>query len=506
MANLIGQEQLSNNKVISQVFQATHDGAGNSLPYMSRSFISFTFGGKVIEDFGLIVIVDGDRMERDAYSSFSDLTSSYDTLNGQLYWGSKIEPNKLELKLATDEITERQLDDFREWFAPEKERELILSEHPNRAIKARVAEAPVFSLLPFEKNTIIKISNFDYETSTTVYRGEVSLSFIMDEPFWYGKLNYMPAYVDKLTLEKVELNSNNKNKIETINDKDMLKIMLEDGIPHQSILQKEMFLGGNLLVTKEARTDFSRTDNTNENSAYLGIITSESSGLSVSSSTPRYLFYSGTAKSYPIIKFTMPIAFTNIYQYISSPANKIQNPNLQDSEYSYISIGDKKFYFTTPSLLTAYNQAISLFTRVTNNTDKIELLEHIKLEVNEYYARAWAVKCVNEASSLTASNLITNMRKFFPSNNDSPSVTFIINSKTGEALGRFSINTDASVTSTSYTTIEQNVGDMVRSNYLTIEGRNYLNSNGEITTADCKKIQSNESLTDVLVFFQNMYL
>jgi len=47
-------------------------------------------------------------------------------------------------------MTERQLDDFREWFAPGKERELILSEHPNRAILARVAAAPVYSFLPFE--------------------------------------------------------------------------------------------------------------------------------------------------------------------------------------------------------------------------------------------------------------------------------------------------------------------------------------------------------------------
>ena len=72
--NIIGVETWNNNKTISQVYQATHDGVGNSLPYMSRSFISFTFGGKDIEDFGLIVVIDGDRMERDAYASFSDLT------------------------------------------------------------------------------------------------------------------------------------------------------------------------------------------------------------------------------------------------------------------------------------------------------------------------------------------------------------------------------------------------------------------------------------------------
>ena len=37
----------------TQVYTATHDRAGNYLPYMNRSFISFSYGGKNIEDFDL---------------------------------------------------------------------------------------------------------------------------------------------------------------------------------------------------------------------------------------------------------------------------------------------------------------------------------------------------------------------------------------------------------------------------------------------------------------------
>ena len=71
----------------SQVYQATHEGQ-NRLPYMNRSFISFSYGGKWIEDFNLIATVNGDRMERDGYSSFNDLTTTYDNLDGQQYWGT----------------------------------------------------------------------------------------------------------------------------------------------------------------------------------------------------------------------------------------------------------------------------------------------------------------------------------------------------------------------------------------------------------------------------------
>ena len=89
-------------------------------------------------------------------------------------------------------------------------------------------------------------------------------------------------------------------------------------------------------------------------------------------------------------------------------------------------------------------------------------------------------------------------------------MTFTFNSKTGEATGSFSIKILQTVTDTidnvDYQTKVENVGDMVCSNYLIIEGRNYLNPEGEIIPENCHMITSNESLTDVLVFYQNMYL
>ena len=562
MANLIGNETWSNGKNTSQVYQATHNGAGNRLPYMAKSFISFTFGGKAIEDFGLIVVNSSDRMERQAYASFSDLTTNYDTLDGQLYWGSRFEPNQLELSLATDEITEQQIDDFREWFAPGKERELILSEHPNRAILARVASAPALSFIPFEKKTSIKINNLNYDTSTTVYRGEVSLSFVMDEPHWYGILNYMPTYLNKQTLEELTVDSNNSNKVNSLQDKDMIKIMLEDGIPHQSILLGDntstFFLGGNILVTGKAVVGQAVV-----NEARIGIITETSSGLTVNSTTPQYLFYSGTASNKPIIKFTLTPTFNfsqevfddemYVSRYISSPRNSYTST----SNNSFISIDQNKFEFTTPSLMTGINKACYIFKTVPWGTALVDLKKMIINEVNEYYSRAWALACINTLqekyhidtlvkttlSNSTGKNeyklfllnnlmtMILSVNPYIDSNcaihttgsesalsqiqsglqnntiTTNP-VVFVFNSKTGEAIGKFTIkrSTDGTIEHFETITIEENVGDMVRSNYLSIEGRNYLNSSGKLLINNCHKIISNENLTDVLVFFKNMYL
>ena len=133
-----------------QVYQVTHGGEGYPLPYMRRSFISFSFGGKNIEDYNLIATIVNDRLDRQGYASFNDITSQYDLLNGQQYWGTTMDVNNLDLVLATDGISQNLLDEFLHVFSPGNTQELILAEHPNRAILARVAEAPTLSLLPFD--------------------------------------------------------------------------------------------------------------------------------------------------------------------------------------------------------------------------------------------------------------------------------------------------------------------------------------------------------------------
>jgi len=66
---------------------------------MNRSFISFSYGGRQIEDFNLLAVVDGDRITRPGYSPFSDITSEYSVLDGQQYWGTHFDAKELTLLL-----------------------------------------------------------------------------------------------------------------------------------------------------------------------------------------------------------------------------------------------------------------------------------------------------------------------------------------------------------------------------------------------------------------------
>ena len=115
MATLFGNEVESTTARTSQVYTATHKGE-DYLPFMHRSFISSTYGGKRIEEFNLIATIDGDRMNKNGYADFNSIVTTYDTIQGQYYWGTHYKNNSITFNLATDEMSQRQLDDFVWWF------------------------------------------------------------------------------------------------------------------------------------------------------------------------------------------------------------------------------------------------------------------------------------------------------------------------------------------------------------------------------------------------------
>ena len=221
--NLIGSYPSMSTPPHNQVYNLTHDGDAKR-SFVSRAYLSFSYGGKDIEDFGLIATFGDDGKTGNLYGNFEDITSSYNMLDGQFYWGTHFTNNTLNFTLATDGMTQNQLDEFKYWFRPgQTNKELILSEHSNRATLARVAQSPTYTLIPFEYQE--KMGN--YSVKTALYKGTIQLNFIMDNPFWYLKKNFI-SIEDGIT-------------------DDNLKVMHEDGIPFQSKVLPNCFYGGNTL-------------------------------------------------------------------------------------------------------------------------------------------------------------------------------------------------------------------------------------------------------------------
>ena len=587
---LKGAEQFSNLPERTQVYDATHDGTTRRLSYRDRSFISFSYGGKLIEDFGLIATTPGDRLQRNAYADFEDITNTYDFVDGQFYWGSHHTSNQLVLNLATDGITENQLDSFKNWFRPGVERELILSEHPNRAILARVGAVPSLSLLPFEKEITVMLDFEEFETSTTLYKGEIQLTFVMDEPFWYAKSNLLGKFVTEDNQTKwTDLWTNaNLEDVLCYEDKDALKIIAEDYIPASFMINRQgMFFGGNIVVAPKNEfnstvggygplgvlnppTDKSPITNEEndalgargyakanyangvmvENGGIVGIVLKEGKGVSLAygvddkgnmlNGAENYLYYAGTAPSYPKITFTITpkIARDQSDCYTRVPYNSYV-ANVSEGTLSSIYQPYNSFYFnsrgeqhalrfSTPGPFTGYNQAIDVFKTISETATWKEVRDEINERVKHYYARAWANKCIDymlqfrsltdtigrKVNVQTESNLATlnvdrwkieeymgyflkkkgvsstDFKDTYNKNNFLSS-TITIDCKTGSAIGQMTFRvTDDTVPNPntglmwkdygSVITVEEDVGEMIRTNDVCFIQRNHPNLWGNI--------------------------
>ena len=536
MATLIGRE-IASGKRYSQVYQATHEGE-DRLPFMNRSFISFTYGGKFIEDFNLIATITGNKLNREGYASFEDTVSTYDNLDGQFYWATHYKTNQMDFTLSTDGIDQKQLDDFLHWFRAGVSRELILSEHPNRGIMARVQNPPKLDLLPFEQTINIIISEQSYPTKTTLYKGDIQLSLVMDQPHWYSLVNILGMkdgdhYVD------LYQGINDPSPISIFASQDALKILYEDGIPLGSMIKDNMLLGNNAYAQADtakeskiwdpersggehplgsARINGTVTGSENPASEYtpgnyVGIIAGaivdiDDKGISSlpayngNAITAGYFYYSGTAPAPIQLSFTLTPKLLD--DYISIPGNKYKNEN--GNAYNTItieSVNAQTLRFTTPNVYTSYNKVINIFKTMINNTNGWEDVRNaVRDQVRHPRVREWGMKCldyeiaqINDATALLTdsthlASIVSNMTQFLKkANGDLYPVEFILNSETGEAIGHFTYRTVTTLAVDNFSTYGlpsqegqqvEDVGDMLLSNYIILQDRNYPTAEGYI--------------------------
>ncbi len=614
----------------SQVYQATHGGDGKRLPLMNRSFISFTFGGKPIEDFNLIATIDGDSLNRAGYAAFEDTVSTYSNLDGQQYWATHFQNNSLEFTLSTDGIDQQMLDSFLYWFRAGDTKELILAEHPNRAILARVSEPPQLNLLPFEQQVTHMIASVPYKTSTTLYKGNITLMLTMDEPHWYAIMNVLgrrdnarDRYVDEWW------DPVNEEWVNVTDSKDALKVLYEDGIPLGSMINNNMLLGNGSYANVEDNTDSliwsvpeadivwdegepsgrgARINGTITNlqnvvnsrfsigtETYAGPLTMED-GTILSFDRPMtdspangeilmdetsemvnteedenmtieatlafvsdwrdyapgtynaiiagpiinddgtgidglarlqngYFFYSGTAPAPTVISFTLQPSI-NRYVYITIPANSyVKNETDPYNVLTIESVNKQELRFTTPNLFTSFNKVNEIATNyidVNSNKAWIDLREKFREDVRHPRIREWANKVIddfelqntpiNDGSDVIGAFRTAMQRVLKTDNGTMYTVSFVFNSETGKALGTFKYRLVSSPQN--FTTVEEDVGDMLRSNYIIIRDRNYATNDGQIVAWNSAhpeyshKIYHNVNgiMTNLQVLYKNMYL
>ena len=436
----------------TQVYMATHDGEGNRLPYRYRSFISFKFDDKWIEDFNFVAFVDGDRMQRNLTADFEDLTSSYDVLDGQFYHSTHFRTNTIHFVLMSDEVDGRLMENFKNWLSPGKTAELVLSEYPNRAIMARIAQPPEMSMLPFEKKVELTIANTKYETSVTNFKGTVDVEFVMDEPFWYSIINIFGKVTSQTN--GIHIYENSWEDCENFyNDpdvlKDVLKIVYEDGIPLYHMIASPMLFGNDVYAASgssaisfiyqpieesdyknepgyhqndivynnpsEEESDFepasywiggviqdsnNSTEYTQRHGAIIAgahVTTTTNSNLiiPVGNNNALNLYYTGTAPAPIKLDFTISIGLdSNGYvNTIASDAVPINNKTY--NTITFESVKKQELRITAPNFITSYNKVIEILNHNTTRTYE-QLREEMRDEVRHPVIRAMIIAAINQ--------------------------------------------------------------------------------------------------------------
>ena len=520
----------------TQVYYASHSTPQNlsnyewyRKKYMYRSFISFSFGGKWIEDFNLIAATNGDRLVKDVYGGFENTTSSYDVLDGQFYWGTHFTNRQLTFTLVTDGITQAELESFRNWFAPGTTRELILAEHPNRAIQARIAGNPSLSVIPFEHKTTVKINRVDYETSTTLYKGEINITFDLDKPFWHSVTNILARQQNGTWVDKWI--GANGDLVSIFEDKDALKVIAEDGVPARDMIGVGISTGSGIttdsaytIVGPSSAAGTGHTNGTGTNTTYaevnavgqttnygfIGPLIRSSDAVSLNANAYGYLYYCGTAPSRPTINFTLSPVLSN--NYVSTPINSF---NGSTNAYNTITLQyneTQEFKISAPSIYLSYNRAIKIFKEMQNETPWTDIVGLIKENVSHYYARKWALMVVayyqtsGPVVTSAARNAAHTYMSYFLKNpvntTETLEASFSFNSETGESIGEIKCRKIATLppagadnwpTYGTVVTLTENVGDMVKSKYLIIKERNLPDNDGKITNSVCHKFYHNFS-------------
>ena len=165
----------------------------NKQPY-EKEFIDFQFDGRYVSEFGLVAVVDGDRLLFDGTPSFQDEVTSVKGVTGQYYWGTNIGAKTRSFTLATDGMTEQQVLEFQQHFQPGHYGKFIEDACVYRYSYCRVSAPPQFKMVPFKQGVIVPNpldSSIQYQSFINLYKGEVSLTLTWDYPYSFSEKNYL---------------------------------------------------------------------------------------------------------------------------------------------------------------------------------------------------------------------------------------------------------------------------------------------------------------------------
>lgn len=159
---------------------------------LSGDFIGFTFNGVHSSDMGIIRTSDGSRFNENLLPTFTDKTVQIPGGDGTYYFGSNYTQRQISISVATDELTETQFRQLKQWLGDKQIHPLIFDEAPYKTYMVKTSSAPTLKFICFDNIT----KNNNEMVVNRVYKGEGSLQFIAYFPFARCTKKYLSGYSD----------------------------------------------------------------------------------------------------------------------------------------------------------------------------------------------------------------------------------------------------------------------------------------------------------------------
>lgn len=503
-----------------------------------KEFIDFSFAGKHISEFDMVAVSDGDRYSLDMSSTFDDETSTINGLNGQYYWGTTFNANQINFKLATDGITEKQLTAFKKHFVPGKYGKLFVDERIGRYCWARVKSVITLNFIPFQEQNTIQGIIFH----TNIYKGEASIVFEMDYPWWIAEHNYLET-INQETIRKAYVNNvpmansldikanieNTSNNISTTGQayQDILSALeAQETIPFMTPNSNVIIGDSTYMITKNglatlasynAITDTEKNKYILYNASELATpisLTLKNQTITVSTSAPYYITYARDSINTPanerqynmyfirnyegqitnILKYTNPGVFYNINKVIqlayvykdSVSANLIDFQDMLQEEIHHnrvlIWAARGLQFITNHSELYDSENGTFLSGNLTIY-DYNGTAQSVKwYEYLNYWMLQFCAPATEKADGTI--DIAEQNNSVWDRNSSLGTFQLVMDGKTTQSFIIYSSHSILSSLS-NISNIEENCGEMILSEYLKVDGGGCLNDDLKIEPTSC---------------------
>ena len=135
-------------------------------------FTGFTFNGKHSSLFGIIRVSDGSRYQEELIPASNDIVKDIPGEDGQYYFGSTTKTKNINISIAFDNVTERQLRELKKWLSVKIPCDFWYDETPYKKYEVKVTNAPNLSYICFNGY------NKKTQRMERIYKGEGTINFI----------------------------------------------------------------------------------------------------------------------------------------------------------------------------------------------------------------------------------------------------------------------------------------------------------------------------------------